>query len=147
MKDESKFWQTVKKNTRKITWTRLESWISRGVPDLLGYHDSCGFFMCELKIQRGNKIIFSPHQKLFHMTMTKRNFILVEVHDNTHPRSALPAPKCFKPLSVKLYPSSAIHDLIKNANETKPLVQLTNKDASKLAVQEPWTAIEEALLG
>ena len=73
------------------------------------------------------------------MTMTKRNFILVEVHDNTHPRSALPAPKCFKPLSVKLYPSSAIHDLIKNANETKPLV--------KIAVQEPWTAIEEALLG
>jgi hypothetical protein len=56
MKPESKFWQQVKKNTPKIKWTRLESWTSFGVPDLLGYHDSCGFFMCELKVANGNKI-------------------------------------------------------------------------------------------
>ena len=37
MKPESKFWQLVKKNTPKIQWTRLESWASFGVPDLLGY--------------------------------------------------------------------------------------------------------------
>ena len=43
-------------NTPKISWTRLESWASYGVPDLLGYHDSCGFFMCELKIAYGSKI-------------------------------------------------------------------------------------------
>jgi hypothetical protein len=57
MKPESKFWQQVKKNTPKIKWTRLESWMSFGVPDLLGYHDSCGFFMCELKVANGNKIV------------------------------------------------------------------------------------------
>jgi hypothetical protein len=39
MKPESKFWQQVKKNTPKIKWTRLESWTSFGVPDLLGYHE------------------------------------------------------------------------------------------------------------
>ena len=96
MKKESKFWQQIKKNTPKIQWTRLESWASYGVPDLLGYADSCGFFMVELKIQNGNKIHFSPHQRMFHITRTNRNFILVQEASSR---------------SVKLYPSSAIHDL------------------------------------
>lgn len=96
MKKESKFWQLIKKNTPKIQWTRLESWASYGVPDLLGYADSCGFFMVELKIQNGNKIHFSPHQRMFHITRTNRNFILVQEASSR---------------SVKLYPSSAIHDL------------------------------------
>ena len=96
MKKESKLWQLVKKKTPKIQWTRLESWASYGVPDLLGYADSCGFFMVELKIQTGNKIHFSPHQRMFHITRTNRNFILVQEASSR---------------SVKLYPSSAIHDL------------------------------------
>jgi hypothetical protein len=52
MNEETKLWKKLKKNTPKILWTRLESWASFGVPDLLGYHDSCGFFMVELKIAR-----------------------------------------------------------------------------------------------
>jgi hypothetical protein len=68
MKPESKFWQKIKKNTPKIQWTRLESWSSFGTPDLLGYNDNCGFFMVEMKVARGPKISFSPHQKLFHQT-------------------------------------------------------------------------------
>jgi len=120
MKPESKFWQQVKKNTPKIKWTRLESWASFGVPDLLGYHDSCGFFMVELKVAKGSKIHFSPHQILFHTTMTKRNFILV--------RGASAS-------SVKLYQSSAIHEL-----------RTSLRDA-KTAAQDDWTAIQEALIG
>jgi hypothetical protein len=120
MKPESKFWQQVKKNTPKIKWTRLESWASFGVPDLLGYHDSCGFFMVELKVAKGNKIHLSPHQILFHTTMTKRNFILV--------RGASAS-------SVKLYQSSAIHEL-----------RTSLRDA-KTAAQDDWTAIQEALIG
>jgi hypothetical protein len=120
MKPESKFWQQVKKNTPKIKWTRLESWASFGVPDLLGYHDSCGFFMVELKVAKGNKIHLSPHQILFHTTMTKRNFILV--------RGASAS-------SVKLYPSSAIHEL-----------RTSLRDA-KTAAQDDWTAIQEVLIG
>ena len=96
MKQESKFWQLVKKKTPKIQWTRLESWASYGVPDLLGYADSCGFFMVELKIQTGNRIHFSPHQRMFHLTRANRNFILVQEASSR---------------SIKLYPSSAIHDL------------------------------------
>ena len=70
--------QLKQKNTPQIQWTRLESWASFGVPDLLGYNDKCGFFMVELKVASGNKIHFSPHQKLFHLTRKQRNFILIE---------------------------------------------------------------------
>jgi hypothetical protein len=58
MKPESKFWKKIKKNTPNIMWTRLESWASFGVPDLLGYNDNCGFFMVEMKIVRGNKVSY-----------------------------------------------------------------------------------------
>ena len=127
MKLETKFWHKVKKNTPKIDWVRIESWASFGVPDLLGYHDSCGFFMCELKIQRGNKIIFSPHQMLFHMTRKFRNFILVEFHDN---QQNAPAPR-----SIKLYESSEIQKLQSNIPD------------AKIAAQDDWTAIQATLLG
>jgi hypothetical protein len=120
MKPESKFWQQVKKNTPKIKWTRLESWASFGVPDLLGYHDSCGFFMVELKVAKGNKIHLSPHQIMFHTTMTKRNFILV---------------KTASPPSAILYKSSAINEL-----------RTSLRDA-KIAAQDDWAAIQEALIG
>ena len=112
MKPESKFWQIIKKNTPKIQWTRLESWSSFGTPDLLGYHDSCGFFMCEMKIARGPRISFSPHQKLFHQTRTKRNFIIVQ-----EASSGL----------VKLYESSAIHGLLTDHRET-PCLALDDWD-------------------
>jgi len=106
MKPESKFWKLVKKNTPKIQWTRLESWASYGVPDLLGYHDTCGFFMVELKVIRSNKISFSPHQKLFHLTRTNRNFILVQ-----QPSLNL----------VKLYESKLIPGLLVDHRETPSL--------------------------
>ena len=106
MKNESKFWKLVKKNTPKIQWTRLESWASFGVPDLLGYHDTCGFFMVELKVIKSNKINFSPHQKLFHLTRPKRNFILVQ-----QPSLNL----------VKLYESKAVPGLLVDHRETPSL--------------------------
>jgi len=119
VKPETKFWQKVKKNTSKIQWTRLESWASFGVPDLLGYHDSCGFFMVELKIARAPKISFSPHQKLFAMTRTKRNFILIE---DTSSRS------------TKLYESKAIHGLLTDHRETP------------CAAQDDWDHIQRVLI-
>jgi hypothetical protein len=109
VKPETKLYQKFKKKTPAINWTRLESWASFGVPDLLGYHNNCGFFMVELKIQTGNKIKFSPHQILFHTTRTKRNFILVE-------QAAEPGPR-----SVKLYSSSEINNLISDPRAASPL--------------------------
>ena len=121
MKPETKLWQKVKKNTSKIKWTRLESWASFGVPDLLGYHDSCGFFMVELKIARAPKISFSPHQKLFHMTRTNRNFILLE---DTSSRS------------IKLYESKSIHGLLLDHRDT-PCVAQAWDHIQRLLIREP----------
>jgi len=109
VKPEQKLYQKLKKNTPNILWTRLETWASFGVPDLIGYHNSSGFFMVELKIQTGNKIRFSPHQVLFHTTRNHRNFILVNQSPNA-PRSA-----------IKLYSSKNIEGLILDPREIKPL--------------------------
>jgi hypothetical protein len=49
VKPESKFWQEVKKNLKDISFTRLESWASSGVPDLLCYNKNGVFFTVELK--------------------------------------------------------------------------------------------------
>ncbi len=79
--------------------------------------------MCELKVATGKKISFSPHQKLFHMTRTNRNFILVQQ-----------SPEGSKP-SIKLYGSSSIHGLLEDHRDTPPLAQ------------DDWAAIQRALLG
>ena len=111
MKKESDLWKLLKKNTPEIRWTRLESWSAFGTPDLLGYHDTCGFFMCELKLIHDNKLPFSPHQILFHSTMTKRNFILVGQSPKGSPRS------------IKLYGSSSILGLLEDHREVPALAQ------------------------
>ena len=125
MKPESKFWKLIKKNTPKIQWTRLESWASFGVPDLLGYNDNCGFFMVEMKIARGPKISFSPHQKMFHLTRTNRNFILLQ-----------------EPLegNIKLYESKAIHGLLVDHRETPSLAMNDWDHIQRLLVREPLDA-------
>lgn len=78
MKPETKFWQYVKKNFTKIKWTRLENLSSFGTPDLLGYDNSGHFFTVELKVVKGSKIRFSPHQISFHLRHPTNTFILVK---------------------------------------------------------------------
>ena len=125
MKPESKLWQLIKKKTPKIQWTRLESWASFGVPDLLGYHENCGFFMLEMKITRGKKIHFSPHQKLFHITRPKRNFIIAQ-------DAGLG--------SIKLYESSAILDLLADYHGSKPVAIDDWDHIQRLLIRAPLDA-------
>jgi hypothetical protein len=88
LKLETKFWQEVKKNISEISFTRLESWASAGVPDLLCYNKKGTFFTIELKVKRSKKTIFSPHQIAFHIRHPNNTFILQ---------------KSLDPLSIKLY--------------------------------------------
>ena len=125
MKPESKFWKLIKKNTPKIQWTRLESWASFGVPDLIGYHDSCGFFMVELKVTKSKKVHFSPHQKMFHLTRTQRNFILLR-------DASLGA--------IKLYESTAIPGLLTDHRETPSLAIDDWDHIQRLLIREPLDA-------
>ena len=77
-KNESKFWQEIKKSTPQISWTRIENTSSLGTPDLLGYNNSGTFFTVELKVTKGNKVTFSPHQIAFHMRHPLNTFIMVK---------------------------------------------------------------------
>jgi hypothetical protein len=121
VKQESKFWKLIKKNTPKIQWTRLESWASFGVPDLLGYHDNCGFFLVELKVTKTPKVSFSPHQKLFHLTRTRRNFILLR-------DASLGA--------IKLYESTALPGLLTDHRETPSLAMNDWDHVQRLLIRE-----------
>ena len=78
VKNETKFWQEIKRNTPQIKWTRIENSSALGTPDLLGYNDSGHFFTVELKVTKGNKVIFSPHQIAFHIRHPNNSFIMVK---------------------------------------------------------------------
>ena len=77
-KNETKFWHEIKKATPKISWTRIENTSSLGTPDLLGYNTNSHFFTVELKVTKGNKVTFSPHQIAFHMRHPNNTFIMVK---------------------------------------------------------------------
>ena len=97
MKLESKFYNEFKRITPQITWTRIENTSVSGTPDLLGYLNSGRYFTVELKVTRSNKVNLSSHQIAFHVTHPKNSFILVKSLDQR---------------SVKLYPGSAVRDLV-----------------------------------
>ena len=77
MTPESKLYQDLKKETCSIVWNRIENLSIVGMPDVLGYNTNHKFFTVELKVIKGNKIKFSPHQIAFHKTHPQNTFILV----------------------------------------------------------------------
>ena len=85
MGPEAKLYQKLRKKSSGIIWTRLENLSSLGAPDLLGYNTNGHFFTVELKVTRGNKLKFSPHQIVFHKTHPKNTFIIAEARG---PRSS-----------------------------------------------------------
>ena len=78
MGPERKLYQKVKNNFKDISLIRLENNSLHGTPDLLGYNNSGHFFTVELKVCKGNKIRFSPHQIAFHVKHPHNTFIIAE---------------------------------------------------------------------
>ena len=78
MGPETKLYKKLRKFSKEISWIRIENLSSLGTPDLLGYNNSGTFFTVELKVTKGNKVKFSPHQIAFHKTHPNNTFILVE---------------------------------------------------------------------
>jgi Holliday junction resolvase len=74
---EQKLYRELKKATPNIIWNRIENLSILGMPDLLGYNKSGTFFTVELKVTKGRKIRFSPHQIAFHVKHPNNTFILV----------------------------------------------------------------------
>ena len=75
---EGKLYKKLKKFTPQIIWNRIENLSLPGMPDLLGYNRSGTFFTVELKVTKGRKLRFSPHQIAWHYTHPKNTFILAE---------------------------------------------------------------------
>ena len=85
MGPEAKLYQKLRKNSKGITWNRIENLSLPGMPDLLGYNRSGTFFTVELKVTKGRKIRFSAHQIAFHKTHPNNTFIIAEARG---PRSS-----------------------------------------------------------
>ena len=75
---EQKLYKKLKEFTPQISWNRIENLSVPGMPDLLGYNNNRHFFTVELKVTKGKKIRFSPHQIAFHKTHPNNTFILVQ---------------------------------------------------------------------
>jgi len=97
MGPEAKLYQKLKKATPRIIWNRIENLSILGMPDLLGYNDSGHFFTVELKVAKGNKLKFSPHQIAWHVAHPHNTFIIAEA---------------LGPRSVKLFRGSRIRELV-----------------------------------
>ena len=78
MGPEAKLYKNLKAKTPRMIWTRLENLSLLGTPDVLGYNSSGHFFTVELKVTKGNKLKFSPHQIAFHVAHPYNTFIIAE---------------------------------------------------------------------
>ncbi len=91
MGPEAKLYQNVKQNFKQFSLIRLENISLLGTPDLLVCNTSGHFCTVELKVTKGNKLRFSPHQIAFHIRHPKNTFILAKAlgpcSSNTSPIS------------------------------------------------------------
>ena len=78
MGPEAKLYKKIKRNFKSISLIRLENNSLLGTPDLLACNTSGHFFTIELKVTKGNKIRFSPHQIAFHVKHPNNTFICIQ---------------------------------------------------------------------
>ena len=128
MKPESKLWQMVRKKLPNIHWTRFESWVNQGVPDLHGISSGINIFV-ELKVTSSNKINISPFQKVWNIKHTLhggRSFIMLQ-----H----------LKERALYIFPCSVLHSPLSISPQTQPQyrVELPAGPAA-------WSGIHEHLL-
>lgn len=111
MSPEVKLYKDLKKNIPSILWNRIENLSLLGMPDLLGYNKRKHFFTLELKVAKGNKIKFSPHQIAWHISHPESTFIMVKTL----------APCSPKTYSISLFRGSSIKALVRDGVKTDPL--------------------------
>ena len=121
MGPEAKLYQKLRKNSKGIIWNRIENLSVPGMPDLLGYNNNGHFFTVELKVTRGNKLKFSPHQIAFHKTHPNNTFIIAEARG---PRSSK---------LIQMFPGSRIMELVASGLELEALC--VGLEASCLALE------------
>jgi hypothetical protein len=78
MGPEAKLYQKLKRDWNEFSFNRLENSSLLGTPDVLVYNNNRHFFTIELKVTKGKKVRFSPHQIAFHYKHPTNTFIIVE---------------------------------------------------------------------
>ena len=113
MLPERKLYQKLKKNIPSISWNRIENLSLLGMPDCLCCNSNGVFFTVELKVVKGNKIRFSPHQIAWHKRHLKNTFILVEAV----------APRSVKTFSISLFRGARILELVRSGMKIEPIAR------------------------
>ena len=78
MGPEAKLYKKLVKEWNDFSFTRLENISLLGTPDLLVCNNNGHFFTVELKVTKGNKLKFSPHQIAWHYKHPNNTFIIAE---------------------------------------------------------------------
>ena len=139
-KPEAKFWQLLKKNLTRISWTRIETRTIQGFPDLVGCFPSCGFFTAELKVIYSNKLKITPHQiawNLQHHLKGGRCFIIATTLEQS---------------TIKIYGGDKGRDLAQNVPQTEPIAvfdkpfdwQLVHETLTKAGEGDPPSTLGDA---
>ena len=102
MGPEAKFYQNVKQNFKSFSLIRIENISLLGTPDLLVCNTSGHFCTLELKVTKGNKIRFSPHQIAFHIRHPHNTFILAKALGPLPPKTS----------PISMYHGSRIRELV-----------------------------------
>ena len=78
MGPEAKLHKKLVKEWSDFSFTRIENISLLGTPDLLVCNNNGHFFTLELKVTKGKKIRFSPHQIAWHYKHPDNTFIIAE---------------------------------------------------------------------
>ena len=127
---ESTFWKNVKSITPNIYWTRIETYGTPGIPDLLGVYIDKSLkknisFWCELKLTKFNKLDLSPFQISWNIkrySLCQDNFIMA---------------KGVEERKIFFWPGAVARELVTNYREVEPL----------FTVDQPWTHVLEPAIG
>jgi hypothetical protein len=126
---ESTFWKNVKSITPNIYWTRIETYGTPGIPDLLGVYIDKSLkknisFWCELKLTKFNKLDLSPFQIAWNIkrySLCQDNFIMA---------------KGVEERKIFFWPGAVARELVINYKDVEPL----------FTVDQPWTHVLEPAL-
>jgi len=127
---ESTFWKNVKSITPNIYWTRIETYGTPGIPDLLGVYIDKSLkknisFWCELKLTKFNKLDLSPFQIAWNIkrySLCQDNFIMA---------------KGVEERKIFFWPGAVARELVINYKDVEPL----------FTVDQPWTHVLEPAIG
>ena len=123
MGPEAKFYQNIKQNFKSFSLIRLENISLLGTPDLLVCNTSGHFCTVELKVTKGNKIRFSPHQIAFHIKHPHNTFIMVKALGPLPPKTS----------PISMYHGSKIEELVTSGLKLEACY--SGWDACRLAIE------------